>query len=216
MNELNYMINPIENWIKIVFILCSILILISRINLRNRFKYFITFWNIHRYFYFVSGERLNPFNNSTFFILRILLSSLLVSYIFDKNNSFYENNFENFLYWNIIFFVLITSKFAVEKLLSFIFNYKTEFIRINKYRIGIKNLFSIHLYFFLFILIFGGINKDIAFNISLFLVFTYHIFFYKFISSKDLIRTPKSLVYFILYLCTFEIIPIVGIITLIK
>ncbi len=216
MNELNYIINPVENWIKILFILCSFLILISKINLKNRFKYFITFWNIQRYFYFVSGERLNSYNNSTFFILRILMSSLFISYVFDKNNSFDTNNFYNFLCWNLIFFLIITSKFLIEKLFSFIFNYAHKIIEINKYRIGIKNLFSIHLYFFLFILIFGDINIEFATNISYVLVFFYHVFFYIFISSKDLIKNLKNSIYFILYLCTFEILPIVGVIILLN
>ena len=38
----------------------------------------------------------------------------------------------------------------------------------------------------------------------------------KFILNKYLIRGLKALVYFILYICTFEIIPIIGVLYLVK
>jgi hypothetical protein len=48
----------------------------------------------------------------------------------------------------------------------------------------------------------------------LFLV--YNVFYLKFILNKYLINGVKALVYFILYICTFEIAPTIGVIYLIK
>ena len=63
MNELELIDIHIKNWIKIVFIISTIHVLIARIKLGHRFQYFLAFWNIHRYFYFVSGKRISsPIN----------------------------------------------------------------------------------------------------------------------------------------------------------
>ena len=53
-------------------------------------------------------------------------------------------------------------------------------------------------------------------NISLALIILYNVFYLKFILNKYLIRGFKALVYFILYICTFEIIPVLGVLYLIK
>ena len=57
---------------------------------------------------------------------------------------------------------------------------------------------------------------ETAFTISVILICCYQLLFYRFIYNKTLINSFKGLVYFILYLCTFEIAPIVGIISFLK
>jgi len=216
MNELEIIYLPVENWIKIIFIICTILILIARVSLGIRFQYFLAFWNIHRYFYFVSGQRISSPTNISFIFLRVLTTAFLVNYFFDTKNYFHENDFENYMIWNVIILLGIFLKFVIEKVLAYIFKYQKKLKELTNYRIGIKNLFSIHLFFFLFLLTFSNFSFETAFTVSVILICCYQLLFYRFIYNKTLINSFKSLVYFILYLCTFEIAPIVGIISFLK
>ena len=216
MNELEIIYLPVENWIKIIFIICTILILIARLSLGTRFQYFLAFWNIHRYFYFVSGQRISSPTNISFIFLRVLTTAFLVNYFFDTKNYFYENDFENYMIWNVIILLGIFLKFVLEKVLAYLFKYQKKLKELTNYRIGIKNLFSIHLFFFLFLFTFSNFSFETAFTVSVILICCYQLLFYRFIFNKIPINSPKGLVYFILYLCTFEIAPIVGIISFLK
>lgn len=216
MNELEIIYLPVENWIKIIFIICTILILIARVSLGIRFQYFLAFWNIHRYFYFVSGQRISSPTNISFIFLRVLTTAFLVNYFFDTKNYFHENDFENYMIWNVIILLGIFLKFVIEKVLAYIFKYQKKLKELTNYRIGIKNLFSIHLFFFLFLFTFSNFSFETAFTVSVILICCYQLLFYRFIFNKIPINSPKGLVYFILYLCTFEIAPIVGIISFLK
>lgn len=216
MNELEIIYLPVENWIKIIFIICTILILIARVSLGIRFQYFLAFWNIHRYFYFVSGQRISSPTNISFIFLRVLTTAFLVNYFFDTKNYFQENDFENYMIWNVIILLGIFLKFVLEKVLAYLFKYQKKLKELTNYRIGIKNLFSIHLFFFLFLFTFSNFSFETAFTVSVILICCYQLLFYRFIYNKTLINSFKGLVYFILYLCTFEIAPIVGIISFLK
>ena len=216
MTELEIIYLTVENWIKIIFIICTILILIARVSLGIRFQYFLAFWNIHRYFYFVSGQRISSPTNISFIFLRVLTTAFLVNYFFDTKNYFHENDFENYMIWNVIILLGIFLKFVIEKVLAYIFKYQKKLKELTNYRIGIKNLFSIHLFFFLFLFTFSNFSFESAFTISVILICCYQLLFYRFIYNKNPINSPNGLVYFILYLCTFEIAPIIGIISFLK
>ena len=216
MNELEIIYLPVENWIKIIFIICTILILIARVSLGIRFQYFLAFWNIHRYFYFVSGQRISSPTNISFIFLRVLTTAFLVNYFFDTKNYFHENDFENYMIWNVIILLGIFLKFVLEKVLAYLFKYQKKLKELTNYRIGIKNLFSIHLFFFLFLFTFSNFSFETAFTVSVILICCYQLLFYRFVYNKMPINSLKGLVYFILYLCTFEIAPIVGIISFLK
>ena len=216
MNELEIIYLSVENWIKIIFIICTILILIARVSLGIRFQYFLAFWNIHRYFYFVSGQRISSPTNISFIFLRVLTTAFLVNYFFDTKNYFHENDFENYMIWNVIILLGIFLKFILEKVLAYLFKYQNKLKELTNYRIGIKNLFSIHLFFFLFLFTFSNFSFETAFTVSVILICCYQLLFYRFVYNKMPINSLKGLVYFILYLCTFEIAPIVGIISFLK
>jgi hypothetical protein len=148
------------------------------------------------------------------FFLRLLTTSLFILILFQ--NKYQATQKEFFIKLIIGLSILILLKFLTEKILSFLFRFKKKLKEINRFRIGIKNLFAVHLYCYLIIIIFGGISFDKIDNISLALIILYNVFYLKFILNKYLIRGFKALVYFILYICTFEIIPVLGVLYLIK
>lgn len=216
MNELEIIDYPIQNWVKTIIILGTILILFSRLYIGNRFQYLFSFWNIHRYFHYKSGETISLFtpNNVIMFILRILITALFLFMLFKDN--YLTDQKEFFFKLSIGLSVLILLKFICENTFSLIFKFKRKLTEINRYRIGIKNLFAVHLYFYLLIIIFGDLSTKNLYTISLTLFLVYNVFYLKFILNKYLINGVKALVYFILYICTFEIAPTIGVIYLIK
>lgn len=216
MNELEIIDYPIQNWVKAIIILGTILILFSRLYIGNRFQYLFSFWNIHRYFHYKSGETISLFtpNNVIMFILRILITALFLFMLFKDN--YLTDQKEFFFKLSVGLSVLILLKFICENTFSLIFKFKRKLTEINRYRIGIKNLFAVHLYFYLLIIIFGDLSTKNLYTISLTLFLVYNVFYLKFILNKYLINGVKALVYFILYICTFEIAPTIGVIYLIK
>ena len=216
MSELEIIDFPIQNWIKIIIVLGTVLILLSRLYIGERFQYLFSFWNIHRYFHYKSGETISLLtpNNVIMFFLRLLTTSLFILILFQ--NKYQATQKEFFIKLIIGLSILILLKFLTEKILSFLFRFKKKLKEINRFRIGIKNLFAVHLYCYLIIIIFGGISFDKIDNISLALIILYNVFYLKFTLNKYLIRRFKALVYFILYICTFEIIPVLGVLYLIK
>ena len=216
MNELELIDIHIKNWIKIVFIISTIHVLIARIKLGHRFQYFLAFWNIHRYFYFISGQRINSPTNISFIFLRLLTTAFLINYSFDTKKYFNQDDFYNYLFWIITVMVAIIIKYLLEKTISYLLKFKKKLTDINEYRIGIKNLFSIHLYLLLFLIIFSDISIETVYFSSIILICLYHLLYFRFIFNRTSIRTSKGIVYFILYLCTFEIAPIIGIIIFLK
>jgi hypothetical protein len=216
MSELEIIDFPLQNCIKIIIVLGTVLILLSRLYIGDRFQYLFSFWNIHRYFHYKSGETISLLtpNNVIMFFLRLLTTSLFILILFQ--NKYQATQKEFFIKLIIGLSILILLKFLTEKILSFLFRFKKKLKEINRFRIGIKNLFAVHLYCYLIIIIFGGISFDKIDNISLALIILYNVFYLKFILNKYLIRGFKALVYFILYICTFEIIPVLGVLYLIK
>ena len=84
MNELEIIAFPIQNWVKTIIILGTVLILFSRLYIGDRFQYLFSFWNIHRYFHYKSGETISLLtpNNVIIFFLRILTTSLFILILF--------------------------------------------------------------------------------------------------------------------------------------
>jgi len=216
MSELEIIDFPIQNWIKIIIVLGTVLILLSRLYIGERFQYLFSFWNIHRYFHYKSGETISLLtpNNVIMFFLRLLTTSLFILILFQNKYQAVQKEF--FVKLIVGLSILILLKFLIEKILSFLFRFKKKLKEINRFRIGIKNLFAVHLYCYLLIIIFSGISFDKIDNISLALFILYNVFYLRFILNKYLIRGFKALVYFILYICTFEITPILGVLYLIK
>ena len=89
MSELEIIDFPIQNWIKIIIVLGTVLILLSRLYIGERFQYLFSFWNIHRYFHYKSGETISLFtpNNITMFFLNrfIFIQWVLCSVSQDSN-----------------------------------------------------------------------------------------------------------------------------------
>ena len=208
MNELIFKEELIENWIKILLIISTFLIIAARLISGDKFQFLIKFWNIDRYFIFKSGSTIPFFTslNTLMFFHRINIFSLYFTvYLFP--HKFHELQFYNYLMISgmILFYIFI--KYLIEKTISITLSFKNNIVEIYRYRIGLKNFISVHLYFYLIIIIFNPISNKTTIIISFILFIIYLFFSFNYIFKKYSDNSYKGLVYFILYLCTFEIAP---------
>ena len=194
--------------IKILLLISTLLIIGMRLSGENKFKYLISFWNIHRYFYFQKDQSIRFFSpiNIFGFFQRVIIYSVFLS-LYVLPSTFDDSSLTNFMSVSIWLASIIILKFLIEKILSVLFNYSKHFNESSQYRIGLKNLISVHSFFYLLVIILMQIEVKYAIIISFSLYTIYYIFscfyFYKKISNGTL----KNLIFFILYICTFEITP---------
>ena len=209
MNELEYVNYFFEDWLKIILIISTLLIIGMILNSENKFQHIIRFWNLYRFFFYKKGHSnrfFNLFNFLGFFHRLIVYSTFLSLFILPSSLS--DSKFYNFIYIASILSMIILSKFLVEKTLAFLFGYIKKFNELNLYRIGLKNFISIHLFFYLMIIISGIFNLKTIVISSIFLFLIYYVFSSFYLFKKISNRTLKNLIYFILYICTFEIAPL--------
>ena len=208
MNELIFKQEFVENWVKILLIISTLLIVTGRIINGEKFEFLIKFWNIHRYFIYKYGSTIPFFTtlNALMFFLRVIIFSLFFS-LFIFPNKFDELQFKNFIIISLLMVCYIILKYLIEKTLSVLLNYNNILIEINRYRIGLKNLIAIHFYFYFIILIFNPISYNSTIALS-FILFSIYLFFTSsYVLKKYSNKSFKGLVCFILYLCTVEIAP---------
>lgn len=208
MNQILYNEELIFNWVKLLLIVTSILILWARAVGGNKIIYLIKFWSLHKYFFFEAKSSIPLFTifNSLLFFLRIIVFSLFFTlYLFP--NKFDESQSQNFLFFSLIITIYIVIKYLIENIISIIFKYKIYLNEVNRLRTGLKNLISLHFYIYLVIIIFNplSIKNIIVIGFTLYLIYLFLCsrVVYKKIDNKS----PKGILYFILYLCTFELGP---------
>ncbi len=208
MIELNTLNIFLEDSIKILFIISTLLIIGMRLSGENRFKHLISFWNLHRYFYFQKDQSIRFFTPINFFgfFQRVIIYSIFLS-LYVLPSTFYDSSILNFISISIWLASIIVLKFIIEKMFSVFFNYNKKLNEFNQYRIGLKNLISIHSFFYLIIIVLMQIEVKSVLTISYSLFIIYYISSCFYLYKKVSNGTLKYLMFFILYICTFEITP---------
>ncbi len=208
MFELNTLDIFLEDSIKILMLISTLLIVGMRLSGENKFRYLISFWNIHRYFYFQKDQSIRFFSpiNIFGFFQRVIVYSIFLS-LYVLPSTFDDSSLTNFMSVSIWLSSIIILKFIIEKTLSVFFNYSKHFNESTQYRIGLKNLISVHSYFYLLIIILIPIEAKYIITISFTSFIIYYISSCIYLFKKVSNSTLKNLIYFILYICTFEITP---------
>ena len=208
-----------DDWIKFLLIACALLIIMARHACGEKFQYLIKFWDIHRYFIYKSGHTINIFSfaNAWFLLLRVVLFSVFITLFTVPKGKFRQIfNLDYFIIISLLMTSYIVLKFLIEKAFSIILNYRIIFEEINRFRVGLKNLISLHFYFYFLIIIFNPVS-DFSIMITSLVLFSLYLFFCSsFLLKKHSPRSFKHLVYFILYICTFEIAPILILVLFLK
>jgi hypothetical protein len=207
-NQILYSEELVYNWVKLLLIITSILLLWARAVGGNKIIYLIKFWSLHKYFYFEAKSSIPLFTifNSLMFFLRIIVFSLSFTlYLFP--NEFDESQSQNFLFFSLIITIYILIKYLIENIFSIIFKYRIYFKELSRLRTGLKNLISLHFFIYMLIIIFNpiSIKNIIIVGFILYLIYLFlcsHVIYKRYHN-----KSPKGILYFILYLCAFELGP---------
>ena len=198
-----------------IIILINILLITIAKSLNNsKFNYFLQIYLNNSFIKFNSNENnyLSSFNsllNTNFIISSSLFISTLCFY-----NTFGNIGFEMFLYLKtLLYFILfIYSKYLLEFVIGWSFKIDKFVTTFNKQRNSFNKFIGIIIILLNSLTVYTFPNSLAFLKISIIIiVILYIIGLYKTVRLNDNLVLP-NMFYFILYLCTLEIVPILFII----
>ena len=196
-------------WINWVFFGVLTLLCFSKIIAPIQFSYFIKVFEFDKYLGIYSRSNSPVFNrlNYCFFGVRQAVFSIFLVVLFSHFDLISPS--PRFFWLFFLFFMAYWGvRFLVERLLVFAFHAERLFLKNLFFRISLRNLISIILFVFLSLVAYIPYFKVPLLYIITFLYCLMQIgitgaFIYK---NRSLIK--KHFLYFILYICAFEIIPL--------
>ena len=194
----------------IIIIINILLIAITKTLNNSKFKYFLQIYLNNSFLKFYSNENnyLSNFNvllNINFIISTSMFVTIVLSYISFDKISFDISIFFKILFWLILF---IHIKYLFEMLIGWAFNINKFVTSFNTQKTSFNKFIGIIIVLLNSLAVYTFPNSLIFLKISIFIVATlYLIGVYKVIRLNDNLIL-SNIFYFILYLCTLEIVPI--------
>ena len=195
----------------IIILLNIIIVTIAKTLNNSKFKQFLLIYLNNSFLKFSSNDNsfLSSFNsllNVNYIISLSVYISILISY----NLHGFNNNFEISIFFTTLLFIIafIYTKYLIEILIGWAFNIRKFVVSFNLQKNSFNKLIGIIMILLNSFAIYSFPNSVIFTNISIFLVISlYLVGLYKVIRLNDNLIL-SNMFYFILYLCTLEIVPI--------
>ena len=195
----------------IIILLNIIIVTIAKTLNNSKFKQFLLIYLNNSFLKFSSNDNsfLSSFNsllNVNYIISLSVYISILISY----NLNGFNNNFEISIFFTTLIFIIafIYTKYLIEILIGWAFNIRKFVVSFNLQKNSFNKLIGIIMILLNSFAIYSFPNSVIFTNISIFLVISlYLVGLYKVIRLNDNLIL-SNMFYFILYLCTLEIVPI--------
>ena len=195
----------------IIILLNIIIVTIAKTLNNSKFKQFLLIYLNNSFLKFSSNDNsfLSSFNsllNVNYIISLSVYISILISY----NLHGFNNNFEISIFFTTLLFIVafIYTKYLIEILIGWAFNIRKFVVSFNLQKNSFNKLIGIIMILLNSLAIYSFPNSVTFTNISIFLVISlYLIGLYKVIRLNDNLIL-SNMFYFILYLCTLEIVPI--------
>ena len=199
----------------IIILLNIIIVTIAKTLNNSKFKQFLQIYLNNSFLKFSSNDNsfLSSFNsllNVNYIISLSVYISILISY----NLHGFNNNFEISIFFTTLLFIVafIYTKYLIEILIGWAFNIRKFVVSFNLQKNSFNKLIGIIMILLNSLAIYSFPNSVTFTNISIFLVISlYLVGLYKVIRLNDNLIL-SNMFYFILYLCTLEIVPILFII----
>jgi hypothetical protein len=194
----------------IIILMNILLIAITKTLNNSKFKYFLQIYLNNSFLKFNSNENsyLSNFNvllNINFIISTSMLITILLSYISFNNISFDISIFLKISSWLVLF---ICIKYLFEMLIGWAFDIGKFVASFNSQKTSFNKFIGIIIVLLNSLTIYTFPNSLTFLKISIFIIATlYLIGIYKVIRLNDNLILP-NMFYFILYLCTLEIVPV--------
>ena len=195
----------------IIILLNIIIVTIAKTLNNSKFKQFLLIYLNNSFLKFSSNDNsfLSSFNsllNVNYIISLSVYISILISY----NLHGFNNNFEISIFFTTLLFIVafIYTKYLIEILIGWAFNIRKFVVSFNLQKNSFNKLIGIIMILLNSLAIYSFPNSVTFTKISIFLVISlYLVGLYKVIRLNDNLIL-SNMFYFILYLCTLEIIPI--------
>lgn len=195
----------------IIILLNIIIVTIAKTMNNSKFKQFLLIYLNNSFLKFSSNDNsfLSSFNsllNVNYIISLSVYISILISY----NLHGFNNNFEISIFFTTLLFIVafIYTKYLIEILIGWAFNIRKFVVSFNLQKNSFNKLIGIIMILLNSLAIYSFPNSVTFTKISIFLVISlYLVGLYKVIRLNDNLIL-SNMFYFILYLCTLEIVPI--------
>jgi len=195
----------------IIILLNIIIVTIAKTLNNSKFKQFLLIYLNNSFLKFSSNDNsfLSSFNsllNVNYIISLSVYISILISY----NLHGFNNNFEISIFFTTLLFIVafIYTKYLIEILIGWAFNIRKFVVSFNLQKNSFNKLIGIIMILLNSLAIYSFPNSVTFTKISIFLVISlYLVGLYKVIRLNDNLIL-SNMFYFILYLCTLEIVPI--------
>jgi hypothetical protein len=199
----------------IIILLNVIIVTIAKTLNNSKFKQFLFIYLNNSFLKFKSNDNsfLSSFN-SLLNVNYIISLSVYISILFSNNLYGFNNNFETSIFFTTLVFIVvfIYTKYFIEILIGWAFNISKFVVSFNLQKNSFNKLLGIFIILLNSLAIYSFPNSIIFIKISIFFVISlYVVGLYKVIRLNDNLIL-SNMFYFILYLCTLEIVPILFII----
>jgi len=212
----HYILNT-KNWVTLTFLLIMLILVLVSLKDRNRFTIFITLLFSKKYFNIYRRDPKLNYNFFTIalFISQILTFSLLLFLLKKELNAINSYSLTSFITILSLVFFFIIFRYLLGKLLGAVFDIEDLQNTLTYLKINYLNFIGVLIFPLLLIGFYNpSINSYFIYltvSIVIVLLLLFYIYMVNF-TSKVIF---KNIFYFILYLCTLEITPLVIIIKLI-
>ena len=199
----------------IIILLNVIIVTIAKTLNNSKLKQFLFIYLNNSFLKFKSNDNsfLSSFN-SLLNVNYIISLSVYISILFSNNLYGFNNNFETSIFFTTLVFIVvfIYTKYFIEILIGWAFNISKFVVSFNLQKNSFNKLLGIFIILLNSLAIYSFPNSIIFIKISIFFVISlYVVGLYKVIRLNDNLIL-SNMFYFILYLCTLEIVPILFII----
>ena len=218
MFEATKIIHQNNDWITLVFIIIFIVLTFAKVIFKNRLSHVNTLFLSKKYLSIYFNKEKSNFL-SLFQILLSIVQLLALALLFYLVNMYFQFQPElfNFKGYTLIFFYVslyFSLYFFMGLLLAFLFNFKKVHNKIVYDKMNYFNNLIMWLLPFLVISVYVNQFQKISLEITFFVFVLLLILRYSLIVLNNKKFIYKNLFYFILYLCSLEIAPLIIVLKL--
>lgn len=218
MFEASKIIHSNSDWITLVLVFIFIVLSLLKVVFKDRLLHISTVFVSKKYFlaYYSKGKNtiFNGFQVSLFIVQLLVIS--LFFYLINNQFQFQQIplNFKSYFYIFLWVGFYFSIRYLIGLLLAFLFNFKKEHSILVYQKLNYFNNLILWILPFLIATIYINTYQYLLLNITIVLFIVLALLRYSLLwmNNKNLIY--KNLFYFILYLCTLEIAPLIIILKL--
>src|SRR5690606_25965225 len=197
-----------NDWATVLFVICFILIALTRTAFEKRFSDYIRLIFSDKYIkvYKDSNQLASPFN-ILLFLVQVIVLSFFVQIVLSYFNVVDKTAYITFIRIFTFTTVFILSKFIIDKIIGVSFNIEDFMDQFNLRKISYRNYFALVLFPIDIVLFYNDLELKSTSIMLIITILTINLLTYLLSLKNYQNFIVSKLFYFILYLCALEIAP---------